>query len=293
MLIVTMPHGSCFLWNPWLTSLHALADVGTALAYFSIPVLLYVYREQAATAARPLLLLFAAFILSCGIGHVLSVWNIWHANYWIEGSWKWVTMSVSGYTAWQLRSTIPQLLTTHKDLELTRELLERDPLTGIANRRGLESAYERVKTYYGSQPLAHSLMLLDLDGFKQVNDTYGHHTGDVLLQKVAAALCDRTRSLDTVARLGGDEFAVLLAGCSLAGARLIADEIRRVVATLQLPDLPADFQITVSIGISEFQAGMDLEPSYRQADKALYQAKENGKNQVALALTTRPLQPNP
>ncbi|MBD2258483.1 GGDEF domain-containing protein [Pseudanabaena sp. FACHB-2040] len=285
MLVSTMPHGSCFLWNPWLTSLHALADGGIAVAYFSIPVLLYIYREHAATAARPLLLLFAAFILSCGVGHVLSAWNIWHANYWIEGSWKWVTLSISSYTVWQLRSTIPQLLATHKDLEITRELLERDPLTGVANRRGLESAYERVKVYYGSQPLNHALMLLDLDGFKQVNDTYGHHVGDMLLQKVAAALCDRTRSLDTVARLGGDEFAVLLAGCSGAGAKLIADEIRQVIATLQLPELPADFQVTVSIGISEFRADADLEPSYVQADGALYQAKGNGKNQVSLALT--------
>jgi diguanylate cyclase (GGDEF)-like protein len=288
MLVATMPHGSCFLWNPWLTSLHALADAGIAVAYFSIPVLLYFYRQHAATAARPVLLLFAAFILSCGVGHVISAWNIWHANYWLEGSWKWVTMIVSSYTAWRLRSTIPQLLSTQKDLEITRELLERDALTGVANRLGLESAYQRVKDYSGSQSLTHALMLLDLDGFKQVNDTYGHRTGDKLLQAAAAVLCDRIRSLDTVARLGGDEFAILLAGCSLTGANAIAEEIRQVIAALQLPDLPADLQITVSIGITEFLATADttLEAAYGQADSALYQAKGRGKNQISLALTS-------
>lgn len=285
MLIALMPHGSCFLWDPWLTFVHALGDGGVALSYFSIPILLLVSRDRITVESRPLLMLFAAFILSCGVGHVLSAWNIWHSQYWIEGAWKWVTLTISGYTAWQLRSTLPNLLTTHKDLEVTRELLEQDLLTGVANRRGLETAFGRISTY-STPSLTHALVLLDLDGFKQVNDTYGHHVGDSLLKVVAGALCDRTRSLDTVARLGGDEFALLLTGCSLTGAHLIAEEIRQAIALLTLPDLLSGPQVTVSIGIAEFSANTPLETCYIQADQALYQAKKSGKNQVSLAAVT-------
>ncbi|HEY9880985.1 MAG TPA: GGDEF domain-containing protein [Leptolyngbyaceae cyanobacterium] len=289
MLIALMPHGSCFLWDPWLTFIHAVADGGIALSYFSIPILLLIYRDRATAEMRPLLMLFAAFILSCGVGHVLAAWNIWHSRYWIEGGWKWVTMTISGYTAWRLRSTLPHLLTTRKDLETTRALLERDPLTGVSNRRGLETAFDRIASCYNASSLAHTMVLLDLDGFKQVNDTYGHHVGDALLKAVAEALCDRTRTLDTVARLGGDEFALLLTGCSLNGARLIAEEIRQTIALLTIPELPAGPSVTVSIGIAEFHADTSLEACYIQADQALYQAKNGGKNQLSLASVTCPV----
>ncbi|HEY9738010.1 MAG TPA: GGDEF domain-containing protein [Trichocoleus sp.] len=277
-----------------MTFLHALGDGGIAVAYLSIPVLLYIHRNQATPATRPLLLLFAAFILSCGIGHIFSAWNIWHGDYWIEGSWKWVTLSISGYTAWHLRRSIPQMLSTHKDLEQAREELERDPLTGVANRRGLEAAYLCISAQYGAQygtqPINHSLLLLDLDGFKQVNDTYGHHVGDALLKAVANVLRDRTRTLDTVARLGGDEFAVLLTGCAQSGARLIAEEIRQIITKLEILELPSAPSVTASIGIAEFHPGAALEVSYQQADQALYQAKAQGKNQVALAGSSGVLQ---
>ncbi|HEY9763564.1 MAG TPA: GGDEF domain-containing protein [Trichocoleus sp.] len=284
-----MPHGSCFLWDPWLTFVHAVADGGIALSYFSIPILLFIYRDRVTAESRPLLMLFAAFILSCGVGHVLSTWNIWHSRYWMEGIWKWVTLTISGYTAWQLRSTLPHMLTTHKDLEITRELLEQDPLTGVANRRGLETAFDRIASYYNDDSLAHVLVLLDLDGFKQVNDTYGHHIGDALLKAVAKTLSDRTRSLDTVARLGGDEFALLLTGCSLAGAKSIAEEIRQIIAQLTIREVSARPQVTVSIGLAEFYVHTSLETCYIQADQALYQAKNSGKNQLSLTAVACPL----
>ncbi|WP_449271853.1 GGDEF domain-containing protein [Halomicronema hongdechloris] len=281
-----MPHGSCFFWDPWLTALHVVADAGVALAYFSIPLLLFLYRDRAAATTQPLLLLFAAFILSCGLGHGFRIWNIWHAHYWLEGSWMMVTAMISLYTAWELKQVMPLLLSTQKDLLDTQQLLEKDDLTGVANRRGLETAFQRLVLQSVEPELDHALLLLDLDDFKQVNDTYGHGVGDLLLRLVAEKLCDRTRSLDTVVRLGGDEFAILLAGCSLAGANLIAQDIRRAMTSIRLPMQEQEpsqrFQVTASIGIAPIQPVMPLGQCYDQADQALYQAKRRGKNQIAI-----------
>jgi diguanylate cyclase (GGDEF)-like protein len=93
----------------------------------------------------------------------------------------------------------------------TRELASQDPLTGIANRRGLEAALDSLT--YSAEAVKHTLILIDLDGFKAINDTYGHTTGDRLLQTVAQVLREQIRAIDLAARLGGDEFALLMVGC--------------------------------------------------------------------------------
>ncbi len=283
-MIALMPHGSCFLWNPWLTSLHVVSDSLVLVAYFSIPLLLFLNRQHIDAQIRPVLLLFAAFIFSCGIGHGLSVWNIWHANYWVEGLWTWVTATISLYTAWQLKALVPTLLSTHKDLVATRELIEQDPLTGIANRRGLETALAAL-TYQPASVL-HTLVLIDLDGFKDINDSFGHLVGDQLLQAVADVLGRHIRTLDLAARIGGDEFALLMVGCAPAEALAKAETIRREIQHIRLPDLPRPDDtplVSASIGLSQFEVGQELTDSYQQADTALYAAKQGGKNQIRVA----------
>lgn len=282
-MLALMPHGSCFLWDPWLTSLHAISDGGVLVAYFSIPLLLLLNRQHIDAQIRPLLLLFAAFIFSCGVGHGLRVWNIWHANYWLEGGWSLVTATVSLYTAWRLKELVPQLLNTHRDLVTIREVAEHDPLTGIANRRGLEAALATL-----SQPnsVIHSLVLVDLDGFKAINDTYGHGVGDQLLQAVAQVLHSQIRAIDLAARIGGDEFVLLMVGCTPKEARDKAETIRQEIQKIYLPDLAPspDFPfISASFGISHFDPARGLTHSYQQADAALYTAKRSGKNQVEIA----------
>lgn len=283
-MIALMPHGSCFLWDPWLTSLHVASDLAVLGAYFSIPLLLLINRRHIDAQIRPMLLLFAAFIFSCGVGHGLRVWNIWHANYWFEGSWTLITASVSLYTAWQLKTLVPQMLNTHRDLVDTRELIKQDPLTGIANRRGLEAALAALTNQPGRTD--HSLILVDLDGFKAVNDTYGHSAGDQLLQGVGEVLRAQSRTIDVAARLGGDEFALLLVGCSLAEAIDKAEIIRQRIQQIKLHDLAqlnGHTLISASIGVSNLTPGQELTQSYQKADAALYQAKQNGKNQVNVA----------
>jgi diguanylate cyclase (GGDEF)-like protein len=287
-MIALMPHGSCFLWDPWLTTLHVASDGLVMVAYFSIPLMLLLNRQHIDAQIRPVLLLFAAFIFSCGIGHGLRVWNIWHANYWIEGFWTWMTAAVSLYTAWQLRGLVPAMLNTHKDLITTRKLAEQDPLTGIANRRGLETALDAAT--YNPSEIGHALILLDLDGFKEINDTYGHSAGDDLLRSVARVLRHYSRSIDLAARLGGDEFALLLIGCSVEEAASKAEAIRQKIQHLPLPGLPhapgGDRlpRVSASIGVSELLPGQGLSQSYQQADAALYRAKRSGKNRVDVAV---------
>ncbi|MGB3201343.1 MAG: GGDEF domain-containing protein [Nodosilinea sp.] len=279
-----MPHGSCFLWDPWLTSLHTISDSGVLLAYFSIPVLLLLNRQYIDTQIRPVVLLFAAFIFSCGIGHGLRVWNIWHANYWLEGGWTLVTATISLYTAWQLKAMVPQFLNTHRDLVTTREVAKQDPLTGIANRRGLETALSSLTHQVSG--VSHSLVLVDLDGFKDVNDTYGHGVGDQVLQAVAEVLAGQIRAIDVAARIGGDEFALLLVGCSAAEALDKVEIIRREIQKIDLPALsptPSSPLVSASIGISSVASRQELTCSYQRADAALYTAKRSGKNQVKLA----------
>lgn len=290
-MIALMPHGTCFLWNPWLTALHVVSDSLVLLAYFSIPLLLFLNRQYIEAQIRPVLLLFAAFIFSCGIGHGLSVWNIWHANYWVEGLWTWVTATISLYTAWQLKAVVPQflnthkdLVATHKDLVATRELIEQDPLTGIANRRGLETALAALT--YPSADVVHTLVLIDLDGFKDINDTFGHLAGDQLLQTVADVLDRHIRTLDLAARIGGDEFALLMVGCTPEEALTKAETIRQEIQHIRLPDLPHPDDhplVSASIGLSQFEAGSKLTDSYQEADVALYAAKQGGKNQIRVA----------
>lgn len=284
MLLALMPHGSCFLWDPLLTGLHAASNLAVTFAYLIISGFLWFYHRRAPHPVRPVLILFATFILSCGIGHTMQTWNIWHTNYWIEGLWSGLTASISLYTAWQLRHHLPQFLGTQQELADTVELAHTDPLTQLQNRRGFDQALGKTVQTCTLSSCDHTLLMLDLDGFKGVNDQYGHTVGDRLLQEVASILRQRTRSSDTIARLGGDEFAVILSGCSLANARAIAEKIRQQVAKLviQKPNSQMILQppMTVSIGLSP--VGITDTPAqvYERSDRLLYAAKNQGKNQI-------------
>ncbi len=279
-----MPHGSCFLWNPSLTTLHAVSDGVIAIAYFSIPMMLFAYRHSAAEQARPILILFAAFILSCGVGHVLQAWNIWHANYWIEGASKLTTALVSSYTAVVLCKQLPTLLGMQRALEISQVLAKTDSLTTVANRLGIDEAIAHGLHLQKTHHIPHALLLIDLDNFKAVNDTFGHLMGDRLLIEVGKVLMSSVRSLDTVARLGGDEFAVLLPGCALPEALAIAHKLQAGISQIQIQQDGKSLyapHVGVSIGIAEANSSTTSASFYNDADVALYHSKKEGKNCVA------------
>ena len=158
-----------------------------------------------------------------------------------------------------------------------------DSLTRLGNRRAIEEeAAEEIRlAERHGKPL--TLLMLDLDHFKQLNDTYGHEVGDRALQAVGSALKELLSGRDFAARLGGEEFAVLLPGRELESAAFLGERFRRAVESLRLTVGNDIFGVTVSVGVSEW-AGEESgwEPMLRRADKALYQAKREGRNGVVL-----------
>ena len=163
--------------------------------------------------------------------------------------------------------------------EEIRRLALTDPLTGLANRNQFNGKFEDALKLARRQDQLAALMVLDLDKFKPVNDTYGHPVGDALLQMVAGKVLDICREIDTVARLGGDEFAVILVEPEDREGVIHAAE--RIVEALCTPMtvLGHKVQIGTSIGIAFFpDDGEDDETLFRRADLALYEAKEAGRN---------------
>lgn len=164
--------------------------------------------------------------------------------------------------------------------ELTR-LATTDPLTGIANRRSFfthaQREVERARRY--GPPLA--VLVLDLDYFKRINDTYGHAVGDVVLQSVARHASSQLRITDIIARTGGEEFGALLPETPAEEAKLAADRLRRSIAALEIETTAGRLSITASLGISSFYPSEDrIDPALARADEALYRAKQSGRNRV-------------
>ncbi|MFG1465944.1 GGDEF domain-containing protein [Xanthobacter sp. DSM 24535] len=160
-----------------------------------------------------------------------------------------------------------------------------DPLSGLANRRGFDAISARILREARRLNYPTSVIVLDLDHFKQINDTYGHAMGDEVIRSFADLLKRSVPAASLVARIGGEEFAVLLERTSAGRAKLIAETIR--LAVEQNPDeiLP---QATVSAGVADISSNESCGEAIRRADLALYEAKATGRNRVCLAAAPRP-----
>jgi len=159
-------------------------------------------------------------------------------------------------------------------------LAQTDPLTGLFNRRYFFESAERELLRSARYKKSISLLMLDLDGFKMVNDTYGHGIGDSVLREVAVLLKDTLRRNDLVGRYGGEEFIILLPEIDMAGAYEVAERLRANITTKSMQANEAVFWITASIGISAFGEGDTFSSLVDAADAALYRAKALGKNRV-------------
>lgn len=170
-----------------------------------------------------------------------------------------------------------------KELDLSRDAVT-DPLTGVLNRRGLENVFaDRVaqRTTIGE---IGCIALFDLDHFKQVNDQYGHATGDDVLKAFSAMLSSTVRDTDVVARVGGEEFVVLLIGADVQQASAVCERIlRRLADTVIFTRNKMTMSVTASAGLAVMQPGSPLAAMMAEADKALYSAKAGGRNQLAVA----------
>jgi two-component system cell cycle response regulator len=169
--------------------------------------------------------------------------------------------------------------------EDARRLATTDAVTGLLNRRAFIDALERERARSDRHTFPVSLLLLDVDHFKNVNDRYGHAAGDAVLQGVARALLPMARRSDVVARWGGEEFVVLLPQTRSEGARIAAERIRRAIANVKhpVPSCPEPLRITASIGASSAISPWSADSLVAAADEAMYQAKSRGRNRVEVA----------
>lgn len=157
---------------------------------------------------------------------------------------------------------------------------EFDFLTGVNNRRSLSYLMEFEITQAQRYQKKLSFLLFDVDNFKNVNDTYGHKSGDILLQSLALLARDAIRRSDILARWGGEEFAILMPETELKNAEILAEKIRLIIQDHQFLTVG---HITVSIGVAELRVGESIDELVNRADKALYAAKADNKNNVKLA----------
>jgi diguanylate cyclase (GGDEF)-like protein len=172
----------------------------------------------------------------------------------------------------------------HAAAQRLREIAEMDPLTELSNRRRFLAVATESITSAHEQPGQLALLMVDVDHFKRVNDTYGHAAGDLALRLLARTLRESTRKADCVARLGGEEFAILLPGATPKVAIAIAERICEQVAKLAVLDANRQFGFTVSIGLAALtDADSKPEDLLARADAALYRAKRGGRNRVELA----------
>lgn len=205
--------------------------------------------------------------------------------------WMLVVFVNGAYNLWQLKkqynaehlrldSLISQNSILENETNHYKQLSMLDQLTGLLNRYGATHYIDKNFSETKHQQVA--LVIIDIDYFKRINDSYGHSGGDLILQKIARILRDNIRATDYAARWGGEEFLIIMPATDLIDAREIAEELRAQVEHARFEDLP-DLNVTISLGVGAID---DVEPFhmlFRRVDVALYQAKAQGRNRVIVA----------
>lgn len=188
-------------------------------------------------------------------------------------------------------SVAAKLVGAQKEIAALRENLakattesERDFLTGTYNRKAFDKRLVEAMQEANEKHTELTLIMLDVDHFKKFNDTFGHLIGDEVLKIVAKNLTDSVKGMDTVARYGGEEFAIILPRTPVGGGMIVADAIRKAIASRELKrkDTGANYgQITISAGVASFRHGSDTPASFiKRSDEALYRSKNGGRNRV-------------
>jgi len=174
-----------------------------------------------------------------------------------------------------------QLRQSQANQEELEKLVNIDPLTGLFNRRAISRKLDDMIKHSKRYDEQLSLGILDIDHFKQVNDRYGHLTGDDVLEKISRLIKQNIRETDIAGRYGGEEFIIILSGTGLSSALEVAERTGQTIAASEMNDSAGNtFHITVSQGFAQYKPDDDEYSLISRADNALYQAKENGRNRV-------------
>lgn len=254
------------------------------------PYVLPLYQVTAATILLFIVMLMtrALVVLRLPADAGLFTINPWQSAYFLTGVVVEVilNMAFAMMNSSRLAADLRQA-----QAELAR-LAATDALTGALNRRsfylGGEREVDRARRY--GHPL--TALMLDLDGFKQVNDTYGHACGDRLLTDLAQRCQQQLRISDLLGRVGGDEFAVLLPETDLNGAGLVAERLRLAVESWEPLEGRGPIEVSLSLGITALHAADNgLEDFLERADLALYEAKQSGRNRVVAVERVDPVEP--
>lgn len=185
----------------------------------------------------------------------------------------------------ELSEALLSLLRLRRELEIEHRIASQaartDELTGLNNLRAFKEQADTMFAYARRYDVPLCALLLDIDHFKRINDTYGHVVGDRVLQAVAQRLKSSLREADVCGRLGGEEFAVLLAGTDMPEALQIAEKLRAAVQAIVVPMNGDALHVTISVGVAKADmACLDTAALLAQADAAMYQAKSSGRNRV-------------
>jgi diguanylate cyclase len=185
----------------------------------------------------------------------------------------------------ELEASEKEVEKLHRELESARSEAMTDVLTGILNRRGFESRAAEILDEEAQSGRELAVLMLDIDHFKKINDTYGHLFGDKVIHAVASIIKLRVKGRDLVARVGGEEFAVLLPDTSVDGAKAVAEQIRASIEQGRIRRSDSQQPIggfSISIGVSRFAKGDSLNGLMGRADEALYVSKQQGRNRVTV-----------
>ena len=193
----------------------------------------------------------------------------------------------------ELSGALHSLLHLRRELEVQHGIASNaartDELTGLNNLRAFKEQADTMFAYTRRYGVPLCALLVDIDHFKQINDTHGHAAGDQVLQTVVRRIKSTLREADLCGRIGGEEFGVLLAGTSLHEAVQIAEKIRHAVQALEVPVNDTQLRVTISVGVAEAGAVCsDTSTLLAAADAAMYRAKTNGRNQVQSSAARAP-----
>lgn len=267
---------SLFILMIYLVYAGGVNNTGPLWIFMVAPVALYIHGLKMGLIDIAIFLLVVVIIMFYPDNGLLAT------NYTTEFKlrliYSFLTITfLSGFYEYSRQSTYDNLLEISRQY---KQMAKRDHLTQLSNRRDALSKleYESKRSQRNKESIA--LLLCDIDHFKNINDQYGHECGDKVLIEIASLFVDGIRRQDTVSRWGGEEFLFILPQTTATQAAICAKNIRLALSAHQFNYQEHSFKVTISIGIAEIKPDASIRGAIKEADGFLYQAKENGRNQI-------------